>query len=88
MGNQDDLSKGVRALLLREWDPVGVGSEKKAADEYDTYVPQISGMILRGDTAATLARYLLQVERVQMGLPGNEGRARSVAAALISLKQQ
>lgn len=40
-----DLQREIRAVLLRDWDPIGVGDVPAAADEYDTQVIAIAGMI-------------------------------------------
>jgi len=85
MGHDKELFRGVRAILMREWNPIGVENQQRTADEYDAYVAPISGMILRGDSVAALSDYLTKIERTQMGLPGDEKRARSVASSLLAL---
>lgn len=79
----DDLNARVRAILTKDWDPVGVGNEPKAADEYDDYVPAVVAMIRTRTSVDAIGEYLLTVERRKMGLAGDATRARSVAAALL-----
>jgi hypothetical protein len=39
------LQDAVREILLREWDPIGIGREDAAKNEYDTYVTKICALI-------------------------------------------
>ena len=75
----DDMHARVRAILMQDWDPIGVADEPKAADEYDKYVPAIVAMLRTGPSADALAAHLLQIETTAMGLAGDAARARSVA---------
>jgi hypothetical protein len=77
----------VRQLLLRDWDPFGVGAVPECRDEYDAAADQTYVMLMdRGATAEELAAYLLDIENRDMELPGNPERARRVAAALVAMK--
>lgn len=80
------LESRIRALLMREWDPIGVHDEPAARDEYDTYVSRVASMILSKKSPSEIARYLLNVETEKMGLPGNADRAQSVATHLLELR--
>lgn len=75
-------------ILLRDWDPIGVADEPNAQDEYDNYIPQIQGMLIRNETAHRLADYLWHVETETMCLIGDRKRAQSVAARLIALREE
>lgn len=35
------IESKVREILLKEWDPIGVGENPNLKDEYDRYIPQI-----------------------------------------------
>jgi hypothetical protein len=85
MDDPKTITARVRAILLKEWDPIGVGHEPRAQDEYDSYAPQIAGMVLRDMSKAELAALLLTIEHDLMGLPGNEARAIAVAGRLSAL---
>src|SRR5262249_3371917 len=37
----------IRDVLLHQWDPIGVGDIPEAQDEYDLYVSQIYGLLVR-----------------------------------------
>jgi len=80
------LENKIRALLMREWDPIGIHDEPAAHDEYDSYVPHVASMIQSQKTPEELAEYLLSVEKAKMGLNGDANRARSVATQLSALR--
>jgi len=79
----DDMHARVRAILMRDWDPIGIGDQPKLAEEYDAYVPAIVAMIRARQSADALAAQLLQIEKTKMGLAGNTARAQSVAGKLL-----
>lgn len=81
-----ELENKIRALLMREWDPIDIRDEPAARDEYDSYVPHIAGMVMAKKSPAELADYLLDIEKKRMGLTGNADRVRSVAIRLAELR--
>lgn len=85
MNAKQDIAERVRTILLKEWDPIGIADEPAAQDEYDTYAPLIVSMLRAGARGDAVARHLLSIEREQMGLPGNESRARQAAELLANL---
>lgn len=79
----------VRALLLREWDPIGIAEVEQAADEYDSYADAASAMLTRGASAASLCAYLQSMATDQMGLSDSEElrkRSRRAADMLVGLR--
>jgi hypothetical protein len=82
---------GVRRLLMAEWDPIGVEGIPEAADEYDSYVGVVGGMLREGAGAEAIATYLGEVlsDRMSLG-PSAEGEksAQSVAAHLVEWYEQ
>lgn len=38
----------LRRILMEEWDPIGVRGVPEAADEYDSYLPQIGSRLHDG----------------------------------------
>lgn len=57
----------LRAVLLREWDPVGVKDEPLAAYEYDSYALPLAQKLQEGASAADVAG-LLDAAEAQLGL--------------------
>lgn len=79
------LQSAVRALLLRDWGPIGISDVAKVADEYDTYVAPIADLVAARNGPDEVAAYLLKIETDRMGLKGDAARARSVAQKLCAL---
>jgi len=80
------LEAKIRALLMGEWDPIGIRDEAAARDEYDDYIPHVASMIVSKKSPNEVAHYLLSVETGKMGLPGDAERARAVANRLSALR--
>jgi hypothetical protein len=76
----------IRSILMAHWDPIGVCDEPAAADEYDSYVAGLSRLLAKAATAGEIAAHLLEIERAEMGLPGNAPRAARAAKALTVLQ--
>src|SRR4051794_26880912 len=80
-----DLLPLVRAVLFREWDPIGVNGHG-LQDEYDSYAPTICRYLLDGADEHRLVAHLEQLQRVSMGLSSaDKDRDRRVARMLLAL---
>ncbi len=80
MGDTDrarEIEAAIAAVLLREWDPIGVRHEPGAQDEYDGYVGGVYRLLASGATAEQVADHLARIEREQMGFE------RTTAGALL-----
>jgi len=75
----------VKALLLSEWDPIGIRDEPAAQDEYDAYAAVIADMIDAGRSETELADYLVSVGSEAIGLRADQRPAEAVAAKLVAL---
>jgi hypothetical protein len=51
-------ARGLRHLLLTEWDPLGSGDVPWAKDEYDSYLGEIAQRLRSGSSAEEVAEYL------------------------------
>jgi hypothetical protein len=71
--------------LLQEWDPIGIGDDPDAANEYDAYAGQVFSSLQGGGTAASIRDYLDWVEAEQMGLSVRSRRTEEVAGKIASL---
>ena len=77
--------RGVRRLLMAEWDPIGVQDWPEAVNEYDSYVGVVGRMLHEGATADEIQQYLRGTREEYIGLgPSSEGdvRDREVARRL------
>ena len=76
--DRQKLRRELRAVegKLREWDPIGVLSDPTwPRDEYDSYAPQVLGLLQSGATVNVLADHLNNIATLSMGLrarPDNE----------------
>ena len=78
----------IREVLLREWDPIGVADISQAADEYDSYISQVHGLLIRREPLYKLIDFLWWVETDHMGLAGNRRRTEQVAERLLRLPEE
>jgi hypothetical protein len=75
-------ARGLRRVVMAEWDPIGVADVPEAQDEYDTYVGHLGRMLREGESEAAIRRYLGRVRHEYMGLPRSPRRDRHAARAL------
>ncbi len=61
------LFSAVREVLLREWDPIGIGTNEKCIDEYDSYVSTVCRMLRQGVDEYRLAKLLTRFQSDSMG---------------------
>ena len=93
MGNREraieirKLQAQVREILLDEWDPIGVGDEPDAQDEYDAYVGPITRVLLSGGRDLPIVQKLHLIETDGMGLAGQpQAKLLQVAHSLLRLR--
>ncbi|KAA1010904.1 hypothetical protein FVF58_18835 [Paraburkholderia panacisoli] len=77
------LQDAVKEVLLRDWDPIGIGGEGAAKEEYDVYVTKICVLIAQRQSVDEVIKYLLWAETEEMGLQADVERARRVAGRLV-----
>lgn len=75
----------IRAILLQEWDPIGVADAPEAHDEYNSYVPQIYALLIRREPASMIFDFLWWAETESMGLCGNRAKTAAVAERLAQI---
>ena len=79
------LKQKIHDLLINEWDPIGVGDEPEAQDEYDCYIPGIIKKLQSSADSFKLTEYLQNIETVNMGLAPTPKRNKSVALLLVEI---
>jgi hypothetical protein len=80
-----EIRERIRQVLLREWDPIGVGDIPEAQDEYDSYVGGIYRLLASGASEYQIIDRLYNLETVSMGLPGDRARLKGVAEKLAEI---
>lgn len=73
----------LRALLMSDWDPIGVNGIPQAHTEYDSYLDPLASLLRDGANGDRVAGYLADVAGKQMGLPINSGQLSDVANRVI-----
>ncbi|MCA0406143.1 MAG: hypothetical protein LCH39_08340 [Proteobacteria bacterium] len=63
---EPELVAAMRALLLRDWDPIGIAREPAAQDEYDTYAEETARLLSAGAEFTSVEAYLRAVVRNDM----------------------
>lgn len=71
----------IRAILLMDWDPIGLEDVPEAQDEYDGHVGRVHSLLLSGPSEREVVEWLARVERESMGLPVSPERLRRIAEA-------
>ena len=67
----------VREILLRDWDPLGIGDNISLADEYDSYIPTLLNLLTREPAVGDIIRCLEGIEAVLGGTAVSERRLRA-----------
>lgn len=85
MAEQSEKLRMVQVVLHWAWDPIGIRGDPDAADEYDSYAPQVLGMLENGVEDQVVADYLTGVVRNRMELRPSPEKDADIAALLREL---
>jgi hypothetical protein len=77
----------IRHILIRDWDPIGVGDVPETQDEYDSYIEQIYGLLIRRETKDKLFDFLWWAVTENMGLAGNRRHTQDIVDKLLQLRE-
>jgi hypothetical protein len=61
-----EVRSTIPAILMAEWDPIGINDVPEAADEYDSYIGGVYDLLAQGASAESIRTYLRQIEIDQM----------------------
>jgi hypothetical protein len=68
------------------WDPIGVARMPQTRDEYDSYLPTVVGMLMRGAKKEEISGFLTRTATETMGLsatPQGKAHDEDIAELLI-----
>ena len=85
MKRNEDIILKVKAILLNEWDPIGVKAIPEAKDEYDDYAATLCRMIAEGKHESDFYEYLFWVESNRICLNVNIAHTQEVAKKIDAL---
>jgi hypothetical protein len=80
--------EAIHQILLHDWDPIGVRDIPQAQDEYDAYIGEVYGLLIRREPRYKLLDFLWWVETAHMGLRGNRHRTENVTDRLLKLPDE
>ena len=87
--SDDPLFSAIREMLIREWDPIGIGTNEQCVDEYDSYVSTVCQMLRQGVDEYRLTRLLTRFQSDSMGLTAVDNDLNQrVAKKLIGLLKE
>lgn len=76
----------IRAVLLEAWDPLGLGTARGTATEYDAIAREIHALVTSGEAGAErIAHFLEWAEAEQLGLQRRPEVALEAARAIAAL---
>ncbi len=61
------IQAAIRAILLRDWDPIGIYGEGPD-DEYDSYIGGVYRLLATGTSTNEIAEHLRKIEEEAMGV--------------------
>jgi hypothetical protein len=79
--------QAIRAALLKEWDPIGLGEIPEAVDEYDAYVSPLYKLLVSERPKCEIIDYLWWLETEHMGLIGDRQGTERFADRLLQLRE-
>lgn len=79
------MQDAIRQVLLRKWDPIGIGDVESCVDEYDRYIAPVYRLLVGSRSEDDLIDLLFRSER-ELGISCESAeQLRQVARALLSL---
>ena len=81
------LYKLIDELLRKEWDPCFVNGSPEARDEYYSYIPNIFRLAMNDSSPKDIAKYLLFIEKEEMGCRGDKQTCLRIANKIVSKKK-
>jgi len=63
-----EIHRQMRVVLVRDWDPIGVGDAPGAFDEYFSYVRGAYDVAVETRSPEAVAQHLIEIECDRMGL--------------------
>jgi len=63
-----EVRSKIRAILMAEWDPIGVNDVPEAADEYDSYIGGLYELLVQRASEEKICAYQrhIEIDRMEM----------------------
>jgi hypothetical protein len=80
------LYKAIDEILWNDWDPIGMKLNEGPRDEYESYVPPVFSLRIKGADVETIASYLFEIETKRMEYDDGYEKCKRVAEKIFNLK--
>ncbi len=75
----------IQEILIQRWDPIGIGDDDAAQDEYDSYIEPLCQLLLSQQSKQEIFEFLWFIETTHMGLKGNYHHTQAIVELLWQL---
>ncbi|MGZ3778326.1 MAG: hypothetical protein ACXVIY_04155 [Mucilaginibacter sp.] len=82
---QKALYKTIDEILWNDWDPIGMKLNEGPRDEYESEVPVIFSLKIRGADIESIATKLHEIECKTMGMDGGFENCKRIAEKIFNL---
>lgn len=82
---EEHLLAAVRQALFEEWDPIGVNNNPDNYDEYYSYAPHLTKLLIENKPEYVVFIALWHIETVHIGMSGNREATKYFAGQLIQI---
>ncbi|WP_458409103.1 hypothetical protein [Bacteroides congonensis] len=62
----------IRAVLIKDWDPLGIGTNLNLGDEYDGYIGSIIHILMYTPSLESIISLLKKIENEDMGIENTD----------------
>ena len=83
---QLSLYKSISEILWDDWDPIGMKLSGGLGDEYESYIPSIFSLKIKGASIEIITLKLFEIESQRMELDNGFENCKRVAEKIFNLK--
>ena len=65
---KNEVITEIRTILIKDWDPLGIGANLNLGDEYDGYIGSIIHILMYSPSIESIISLLKKIENEDMGI--------------------
>lgn len=65
---ENEMITDIRTVLIKDWDPIGIGENSALRDEYDGYIAPIIQILMHDPSIESIISFLKEIEYKDMGI--------------------
>lgn len=69
---ENEVTTEIRTVLIKDWDPVGIGKNSNLSDEYDGYIGSIIQILMHAPSIESIISLLKKIENEDMGIENTD----------------